>query len=196
MAQSTYRNYIALKEKLKRQAKAHPVIGRSYSALATLCFETALKNNGFIPKESYYGTAFEQPMMSYTEWIAQLKRAGVFSSFSEGEQPTEKSSWIRFKPGPVTLPYINKEKMHLHEMASMQDLHELDARKADRSELEETKANLEATAKRLDETNKALAEIADAVRELQEASIPPDNAEKKKRREEATRKIALRACAN
>jgi len=128
MSQATYRYHVALKEKLKRLGKVHPVIGKSYSALATLCFETALKKNGYLPKEAYYGSSFEQKGVTYKEWIEQLKRAGIFSPFKDEAQTMEKSDWIRFKPGTVTLPYINKEKAHQEEMASMRDLQESEDR--------------------------------------------------------------------
>jgi len=63
------------------------------------------------------------------------------------------------------------------------------SQKADRSELEETRA-------RLEETNRAMAKIADAVRDLQEAMLPPDTEEKRKRRERAAREIARQSRAN
>jgi SepF-like predicted cell division protein (DUF552 family) len=128
MAQRAYRNHVALKEKLKRLAKTQPVIGKSYSALATLLLDIALKNSGYLPKESYYGSPFEQAGRTYKDWIAQLKRAGVLAPFKDEDQESEKSDWIRFKPGPVTLPYVNKEKAHQEEMASMRDLHESEDR--------------------------------------------------------------------
>ena len=176
-----------------------------------LIFDTALKNSGYLPKESYYGSPFEQPGLTYKEWIAQLKRAGILASFKDEDQLSEKSDWIRFKPGPVTLPYVNKEKTHQNEIASMRDLHDgmqsiedrLDKKKADRTDLDETKrelsatnAKLEETNAKLQETNRALADIAEAVRELQDASIPPNTPEKEERRAKATRKIAARVHAN
>jgi len=190
MAHKRYDNYVALRDKLKRLAVSQSVIGTSYSALATLILDTALKNSGYLPKESYYGSPFQQPGVTYKEWITQLKRAGILAPFRDEDQEGEKSDWIRFKPGPVTLPYVNKEKLHQSEMASMEDLHNeihlsekrMDAKKADRKELEETKMKLEAT-------NRALAEIADAIRDLQDAALPPDTEEKRKRREAAARRI-------
>ena len=118
------------------------------------------------------------------------KRQGILAPFKDEDQTSEKADWIRFKPGSVTLPYVNKEKLHQSEMASMQDLHNeihlsekrMDAKKADRKELEETKMKLEAT-------TRALAEIADAIRDLQDAALPPDTEEKRKRREAAARRI-------
>jgi len=128
MAQKVYRSHVALKEKLKRLAKICPVIGKSYSALATLVLDTALKNSGYLPKESYYGSVFERPELTYKDWIEQLKRAGVFMPYKDEDKAMEKSDWIRFRPGPISLPYINKEKAHQEEMASMRDLHEAEAR--------------------------------------------------------------------
>ena len=111
----------------------------------------------------------------------------------------------------MTLPYVNKEKTHQNEIASMRDLHDgmqsiedrLDKKKADRTDLDETKrelsatnAKLEETNAKLQETNRALADIAEAVRELQDASIPPNTPEKEERRAKATRKIAARVHAN
>jgi hypothetical protein len=145
--------------------------------------DTAFKNNGYIPKEEYYGSSFEQPGMSYQDWILQLKRAGILAQYKDEDQPSEKADWIRFKPGPLTLPYVNKEKLHREEVASMRDVYDLEerlnSRKADRSELEDLKARMN--------------EIAEAVRDLQEASIPPDTLEKKQTREKAMAKIALRS---
>jgi len=204
MAQSAYANYLALRGKLRRMSSTYSIIGNSYSALATLMLDTALKNSGYLPKESYYGSPFQQPGVTYKDWIAQLKRAGILAPFKDEDQTSEKADWIRFKPGPVTLPYVNKEKLHQSEMASMEDLHNeihlsekrMDEKKADRTELEETKKKLEATSSKLDETsskldatNRALTEIADAIRDLQDAALPPDTEEKRKRREAAARRI-------
>jgi hypothetical protein len=206
MAQKAYANHVALREKLKRLSKVHPVIGVSYSALATLILDTALQNNGYIPKEAYYNSTFKQPGFTYSQWISLLIKAGVILPFKEEDQKNEKSDWIRFKPGPVTLPYVNKEKAHLNEMASMRDVYESEARvnaqKADRSELEQTKrelqetkskfefasTKLEETSSKLNETNRVVAKIAEAVQKLQEASTPPVTKKKlqlqKKAREE------------
>jgi hypothetical protein len=193
MAQGAYTNYLALRGKIRRIGSVHTVCAKNYSALATLCFETALKNNGYLPKEAYYGTMFEKKGVTYKEWIDQLKKAGIFSSYKDEDKAVEKSDWIRFRPGPVTLPYINKEKTQQEELASMRDLREvefrLDGKKADRSDLDETKA-------RLEETTKAIARIADAVRDLQEAVLPPDSEEKKRRRERAITEIARESKAN
>lgn len=128
MAHLRYYHYTALKEKLKRHAKIHPVIGSSYSALATLVFDTCLKKNGYLPKESYYGTSFERPGLTYSNWILQLKKAGVFAPYKEEDQVNEKTDWIRFKAGPLALPYVNKEKAHQEEMASIKDLHNVESR--------------------------------------------------------------------
>jgi predicted nucleotidyltransferase len=128
MAHVRYATYVSLRDKLKRLSKSHPVIGSSYSALATLVLDTALKNSGYIPKEVYYKTSFEKEGISYKEWILQLKKAGVFSSFKDEESNIEKSDWIRFKPGPSTIAYVNREKSLQNEMASMSDLHKVDAR--------------------------------------------------------------------
>jgi hypothetical protein len=193
MPQVKYANHVALRDKIKRLSKADVSCLKSYSALATLCFDTALKNNGYLPKEAYYGTQFEKKGVTYKEWIEQLKKAGIFSSYKDEDKIVEKSDWIRFRPGPVTLPYINKEKTQQEELASMRDLREvesrLDEKKADRSDLDETKA-------RLEETSKAIAKIADAVRDLQEAVLPPDSEEKKRRRERAIIEIARQSKAN
>ncbi len=157
MAQKVYKNHVGLRDKLKRLGKVHSVIGKSYSALSTLILDTALKNSGYIPKESYYGAVFEQPGLTYKDWIEQLKRAGVLAPFKDEDKAMEKSDWIRFKPGPITLPYVNKEKTHQNEMASMRDVYEsearVDAKKADRSEVNELKermAKFEEIARRLE----------------------------------------------
>jgi len=193
MAQGTYTNYLALRGKIRRIGLVHNVCAKNYSALATLCFDTAPKKNGYLPKEAYYGTQFEKKGVTYKEWIDQLKKAGIFSSYKDEDKAVEKSDWIRFRPGPVTLPYINKEKTQQEELASMRELREvesrLDEKKADRSDLDETKAKLE-------ETSKAIAKIADAVRDLQEAVLPPDSEEKKRRREKAITEIARQSKAN
>lgn len=179
MPQAKYVNHVALREKLKRLAKVHPVTGKSYSALATLCFDTALMNGGYLPKEVYYGSSFEQEGMTYKDWIEQLKRAGVFMPYKDEDKTMEKSDWIRFRPGPLSLPYINKEKAHQEEMASMRDLRDVEARmdekKADRDEVQDLKARMN--------------EIAEAVQKLQAASIPPDTDEKKEIRKDVTNKL-------
>ena len=193
MPQVKYANHVALRDKIKRLSKTDGSCLKSDSALATLCFDTALKNNGYLPKEAYYGTQFEIKGVTYREWIDQLKKSGIFTSYKDEDKAVEKSDWIRFRPGPVTLPYINKEKAQQEEIASMRDLREvesrLDGKKADRSDLDETKA-------RLEETTKAIARIADAVRDLQEALLPPDSEEKKRRRDRAITEIARQSKAN
>jgi hypothetical protein len=179
MAQKVYKNHVALRDKLKRLGKVHTVIGKSYSALSTLVFDTALVKNGYLPKESYYGSPFEQPGLTYKDWIEQLKRAGVLAPFKDEDKTMEKSDWIRFKPGPITLPYVNKEKAHQQEMASMRDVYEsearMDARKADRTEVQDLKARMN--------------EIAEAVQKLQIASAPPDSEEKREIRKEVTNRL-------
>lgn len=80
---------------------------------------------------------------------------------------------------------LKADKSELDKKADRSEL----SQKADRSELEETRA-------RLEETNRAMAKIADAVRDLQEAMLPPDTEEKRKRREKAAREIARQSRAN
>lgn len=193
MAQTAYRTWDSLKMKLQRLGKIHAVCSKSYSALATILLDTALKNGGYLPKEAYYSSPFEQPGLTYKEWIAQLKRAGLLAPFKDEDQSVEKSDWIRFKPGPITLPYVNKEKAHQNEMVSMRDLHDgmqsvedrIDNKKADRVELEETKMKLEfttcelkSTKEELLKTNQVVMKIAKAVRKLQVAKEPPITDEK------------------
>lgn len=132
MAQITYKTWDALKKKLYRLGKTHPVCSKSYTSLSTLVLDTALKNGGFIPKEVYYGSVFEQSGLTYKDWIAQLKRAGVIAPYKDEDKTSEKSDWIRFKPGPVTLSYVNKEKAYQEEMASMRDLHEAEDRMSEK----------------------------------------------------------------
>jgi hypothetical protein len=176
MAQSSYANYLALRGKLRRLSSTHAIIGKSYCALTTLVLDTALRNSGYLPKESYYGSPFEQPGLSYKDWIEKLKKAGVLAPFKDDDKTMEKSDWIRFKPGPITLPYVNKEKAHQQEMASMRDVYEsearVDAKKVDRTELEETKRELQETKSKLEDTNRVVAKIAVAVRNLQLAKQP------------------------
>jgi hypothetical protein len=172
--------------KLMRMGKNHPVCAKSSAALATLLLDTSLKFKGFLGSEKYYGTIFEQPGVTYEAWIIQLKRAGLLEHYREEGQLAQKSDWIRYKAGPVMLQYIDEEKRYRDEVASMRDVYDLEERieskKADRSELEDLKVRMN--------------EIAVAVRELQDASIPPDSAEKKHKRENAMAKIVLRAVSN
>ena len=148
MPQKKYINHIALRDKLKRLSKSEKVIGKSYSALATLVFDTSLKNNGFLRKEVYYGSSFEQPDMTYKDWIEQLKKAGIFEHFKDENLNFEKADWIRFKPGPVTLSYINKEKIASKEIVTKDEvLSKNDA--ATKLELEAVKEKLAKTDERL-----------------------------------------------
>jgi hypothetical protein len=190
MPNMTWKTHRAMRLKLLRMKLPHPGL------LSTLLLESFLEKGGIIPSRVYYGSEHEVKGKKYQKWIDELVQAEVIEPFKSADSVRKGDDWVKFKPGKIIRDYINKEKSHQYEMASMMDLHELDQRKADRSELDETKAKLDATSAKLDATNRALAEIADAVRELQEASIPPDTPAKRKRREEATRRIAVRAHAN
>lgn len=183
MPNMTWKTHRAMRLKLLRMKIPHP------GSLSTLLLESFLEKEGVIPSRVYYGSEHEVKGKKYQKWIDELVLAEVIEPFKSPDSVRKGDEWVKFKPGKIIREYINKEKFHQYEMASMMDLHHLDQRKADRSELEETRAKLE-------ETNRALAEIADAVRELQAASIPPDTPAKRKRREEATRRIAARAHAN
>jgi hypothetical protein len=102
----------------------------------------------------------------------------------------------QYTPGKRLLSYLNKEKFHQTEVASVQEIRELeariDAKKAERKDLDETKVKLEETREKLaknetelnqtkeelSKTNHLVSKIASAVRKLQDATKPPITKEK------------------
>jgi hypothetical protein len=194
MPNMTWKNHKALRCKLTRIGMNHP------ASLATLLLEAFLENGGRISARCYYGTVHEIKGKKYQTWIDEIRSFGIIDNYKREDISKKGDDWIRYQPGQIIRQYINKEKIHQDEMASMKDVYEAEARfdekKADRSELAETKKQLAETSAKLATTNKAIEEIAEAVRELQLAMLPPDDEHKKLLREKATQKIALRAVSN
>lgn len=142
-----------------------------------------------------------------SDWFVREK-ACTKGAFTRLRDRLVKDGWLHFRddskryfPGIRLRPHLEAVKsakaVTFADLELKADRDELDlkadrselAQKADRSELEETRA-------RLEETNRAMAKIADAVRDLQEAMLPPDTEEKRKRREKAAREIARQSRAN
>jgi hypothetical protein len=114
MAQNKFVTWDALKMKLSRMKISNP------GSLATLVLEAFLKDDGFIPSKRYYNSVFEVPGKNYTSWIHELKKNEILESFKE--EDSKKSDWVRFKPGKVILPYINKEKIVSKEIATKDEV--------------------------------------------------------------------------
>jgi hypothetical protein len=175
----------AMRIKFRRIKVPHP------GSLSTLILEAFIQNGGLIPAREYYGSEHEVKGKKYQQWVDDLRSLGIIEPYKADDLERKGDDWIRFKPGKVIRDYINKEKAHQEEMASMRDVYEsearFDAKKADRTELEETKrelqetkskfqaasTKLEETSSKLEETNRVVAKIAVAVRKLQLAKEPP-----------------------
>lgn len=135
-------------------------------------------------------------------WFVREK-ACTKGDFTKLRDRLVKDGWLHFRedtkryfPGIRLRPHLDSVKStksviyaDLEKKADKSEITALQEQKADRSELEETKA-------RLEETTRAMAKIADAVRDLQEAILPPDTEEKRRRREKATHEIARHSRAN
>jgi hypothetical protein len=119
MAHKRFKVHKSLAEKLRRIKAKFPCL-ESSDALATLLLETFLNNNGYLPSKCYYGTKFEIPGKTYTDWINELKEARALVQYkSEGNR---KSDFIRYSAGPLISQYINAEKFKTKEIASSEDI--------------------------------------------------------------------------
>lgn len=178
MAQKSYRNYGALKQKLLRYSKTYPCLSKP-AALTTLLFDTFIKNNGFLASKDYYGSKVEIQGTNYTQWINELKEARVLVQYkAEGNKG---SDFIHFAAGPAIAEYINAEKMNTKELAFKEEVAlladvpskaEFDALKADAAELKARMCKVEET-----------------VAELKIAMEPPDTVEKQNRRKAAAERL-------
>ena len=170
----------AMRIKLRRIGLPHP------ASLSTLILEAFIENAGLLPAREYYGSEHEVKGKKYQQWIEELRELGIIEPYKADDLERKGDDWIRFKPGKVIRLYINKEKSHQEEMASMRDLRDVEARmeakKADRDEVQDLKARMN--------------EIAEAVQKLQAASLPPDNDEKKEIREETMNRLGQLAIKN
>lgn len=119
MAQKKYQHHEALKQKLKRLSRLHPIL-KNYTSITTLLFDTFLENQGIMSSRCYYKTLFQEPGKNYTQWIDELKKAGLLEHV-ETSNP-QKNDWVRYTPGLVTREYINKEKVLQKEIATRDEV--------------------------------------------------------------------------
>ena len=170
----------AMRCKFARMKVPHP------ASLATLVLEAFMENGGLFPAREYYGSEHEIKGKKYQQWVDDLRSIGIIEPYKYDDLERKGDDWIRFKPGKIIRDYINKEKTHQEEMASMRDLRDvearMDAKKADRSEVQDLKARMN--------------EIGEAVQKLQAASAPPDSIEKTEIRKEVTKKLGELALKN
>jgi hypothetical protein len=163
----------AMRIKLRRIGISHP------ASLSTLILEAFIQNGGLLPAREYYGSEHEVKGKKYQQWVEDLRSLGIIEPYKADDLERKGADWIRFKPGKVIRNYINKEKAHQEEMASMRDLRDvesrMDAKKADRDEVQDLKARMN--------------DIAEAVQKLQVASAPPDSIEKQEMRKEITNRL-------
>ena len=132
------------------------------------------------------------------EWFVREK-ACTKGRFTKLRERLVSDNWIYFREDTKRYFPGVRLKLHIASVKSAKSVTFADLEhKADRSELEKKadRSELEETKTRLEETNRAMAKIADAVRDLQEAMLPPDDKEKKLRREAAAREIARESRAN
>jgi hypothetical protein len=173
MAQKQYKNYIAMKCKLKRSSKLHSSL-KPYSALTTLLFDTFLKNNGYISSKDYNNSRAKIVGKNYSDWIHELKEAHVLVQFKT-EGNSKGSDFIRFSAGPLIVEYINAEKSKTREIAVVTDV-------PSKAEFEELKARM--------------CKVEEAVQDLHDASKPPDDKRKQEIRKNATERLAKLALVN
>lgn len=172
MAQKQYKNYIAMKCKLKRSSQLHSCL-KPYSALTTLLFDTFLKHNGYLSSKDYNSSRAKISGKNYSDWIHELKEAHILVQFkTEGSRG---SDFIRFSAGPLIVEYINAEKSKTREIAVVTDV----PSKADFETLKADAAELKAR----------MCKVEEAVQDLKEASEPPDTEDKKVRRKVATDRL-------
>jgi hypothetical protein len=187
-------------------AKKTRISALEYKPLRDAFYNASYLSSGTLARLLLEAFIFEDGDIN-AEWFLREKVC-VKGSFTKLRDRLVKDGWLHFRddtkryfPGIRLRPHLETVKSakavtfaHLElkadrtELELKADRSEL-ALKADRSELEETRA-------RLEETNRAMTKIADAVRDLQEAMLPPDTDEKKRRREKATREIARQSRAN
>ncbi len=98
------------------------------ASLSTLLFEAFLENGGLLPAREYYGSEHEIKGKKYQHWVDDLRALGILEPYKSDDLERKGDDWIRFKPGKIIRDYINKEKAHQEEMASMHDLQEAEAR--------------------------------------------------------------------
>jgi SepF-like predicted cell division protein (DUF552 family) len=98
------------------------------ATFATLLLEAFLENGGLIPAREYYGSEHEVKGKKYQQWVDDLRSLGILEPYKSDDLERKGDDWIRFKPGKVIRDYINKEKTHQQEMASMRDVYEAEDR--------------------------------------------------------------------
>jgi len=98
------------------------------ASLSTLLFEAFMENSGLLPAREYYGSEHESKGRKYQQWVDELRVSGIIEPYKSDDLERKGDDWIRFKPGKVIRDYINKEKAHQEEMASMRDLQESEDR--------------------------------------------------------------------
>ena len=168
-----------MKCRLQRSCKLHPCL-KQYGGLATILFDTFLKNNGYLSSKDYYDSKFEVPGKTYTDWIHELKEARVLVQYKT-DGNSKGSDFIRFSAGPLIVEYINAEKTKTREVALVSEV-ALASEVPSKAEFEELKARM--------------CKVEEAVQELKEASEPPDTEDKKVRRKVATDKLTKLALVN
>jgi len=130
----------AMRCKFARMKVPHP------ASLSTLILEAFMENGGLLPAREYYGSEHEVKGKKYQQWVDNLRELGILEPYKSDDLERKGDDWIRFRPGKLIRDYINKEKAHQEEMASMRDVYEsearVDAKKADRSEVNELKERM------------------------------------------------------
>lgn len=154
------------------------------------------KSPGILARVLFEAFLFENANIS-AEWLTREKVCAK-GEFTNLRARLVADGWLQFRedskryfPGLRLKPYL--ESLRASRAATLEDLENLDLKKADRSEvqaLEIKKVDRTELEKRLEDTNKRIHEIAIAVKELQEAMLPPDTEEKKMKRERSASKIA------
>ena len=157
--------------RLSRKKEHSKFLKKSLPALATVLIDTMIEQNGFLPKERYYGSKYEITGLNYSDWIVGLKRAGILESFSN--ERGDKASWIRFRSGPVLAKYVNQQLTMQDQLATKRDVDELE-RKIDQ---------------RIRELDNRINKLQEEVRIL--TAPPPDAARQQKAHELTKQMIVL-----
>jgi hypothetical protein len=185
-----FQHGMALRMALQRQKMPNS------GAIATFLLESFLENDGRLLASTVYARGLCDEKQ-FRDWRKNLidKQWIIWC-----ETQTDKGVYF---PGKKLMPYINKEKIAQKEIATRESVEkvrsDLDSKiekKADRSELLETKQKLDITSKelqetksKLEDTNRVVAKIAKAVRKLQQAKVPPIDDEKLAMQEQAAQEL-------
>lgn len=144
-----YSVYNSLRKKLKEDG----VIAEG--VVANILLETFLERRGVLKAAHVYGKKSksgkhligDEVGISFKQWRKNLQDLGWIEYDEDFAQRTKRYS--DHQAGYKLKEYLNKEKGKVAELATMDDIRDLQSEKADRTELDELKARVDALEKNL-----------------------------------------------